>query len=364
MKFPKIIIFFPSIEKGGADKNLSMILNFLAKKTDNISLITSTKIDFKNYEPNIKHIGPKNKSINKFGRNFKTLVSLYYLLKVILFDRNLIVFSLQSNIFAILLCKLLFLKVVTRSNSFPNDWAKSLIKKNIFSLVYKLADQTIVNSLQVKKKFIKHYKVNPIHIYNPINKKKVLEMSLKKPKNVFKIRKSLKIISVGRLSKEKDHITLLEGLNLIKNKIHIEAIILGSGIQKSKLIQKIKENKLTKNIKLISFKTNPYPYIRQSDFLILTSIHEGLPNVLIEAIILKKFIISSDCETGPREILLNGKAGSLFKIQKPHDLAKKISFYYKNKKLRKKMIKMAVSSSDRFDYHINLEKYYKVLQKV
>ena len=46
----------------------------------------------------------------------------------------------------------------------------------------------------------------------------------------------------------------------------------------------------------------------------LTSLYEGLPNVLLEAQVLKKFIISSNCPTGPREILLNGKAGSLFKV--------------------------------------------------
>ena len=362
MKFPKIIIFFPSIEKGGADKNLSMILNFLAKKRNQISLVTSTKINNKIYNSNIKYIGPQSKFINKFGRSIKTIISLIYLFKSILFKKNLIVFSFQSNLYAILLCKLLCVKIITRSNSFPNDWTKNFIKKIIFGKVYKLADLTIVNSYKIKKKFNKYYKINPVHIYNPVDKKKILHLSNLGSKKIFKKDRGLKIISVGRLSEEKDHFTLLKSLKIIKNRIKFEAIILGSGKLKSQLIKKIKSYRLKKNVKLIDYKLNPYPYIKQSDFLILSSIHEGLPNVLIEAIILKKFVISSNCETGPNEILLNGKAGCLFKVKKPNDLANKILFYYKNKKLRNKMIKNAINSSSRFDYKFNLQKYYELLQ--
>ena len=60
---------------------------------------------------------------------------------------------------------------------------------------------------------------------------------------------------------------------------------------------------LQNKVKILSFKDNPYPYIKQSDILILSSLHEGLPNVLIEAAVLKTFVISSNCETGPKEIL-------------------------------------------------------------
>ena len=64
--------------------------------------------------------------------------------------------------------------------------------------------------------------------------------------------------------------------------------------------------------------------------------HEGLPNILIEATLLKTFIISSNCETGPKEILLNGKAGGLFKVRDYKDLAQKIMYFWNNKKQRKK----------------------------
>ena len=72
----------------------------------------------------------------------------------------------------------------------------------------------------------------------------------------------------------------------------------------------------------MGFNNNPYKYIKKSDFLILTSIYEGLPNVILEAIVLNKVVISSDCPTGPKEILKNGKYGILFKTKSVKDLEK------------------------------------------
>ena len=75
---------------------------------------------------------------------------------------------------------------------------------------------------------------------------------------------------------------------------------MGRGILKNKLEKYSKLNNLQNKVKFINFKKNPYPYIKQADLFILTSKYEGLPNVLLEAITLKKFIISSNCPTGPR----------------------------------------------------------------
>ena len=64
---------------------------------------------------------------------------------------------------------------------------------------------------------------------------------------------------------------------------------------------------LKKYVKLKNFTDNPFRLIKESDIFILSSNYEGLPNVLLEAVCLKKLIISTKCPTGPKEILLNGK---------------------------------------------------------
>ena len=82
-----------------------------------------------------------------------------------------------------------------------------------------------------------------------------------------------------------------------------------------------------------------------------------MPNVLLEAITLKKFIISSNCPTGPREILLNGKGGSLFPIGDAKNLARKIMLYNTNKKKFNRQISMSYKNLNRFDFLVNLQKY-------
>ena len=70
-------------------------------------------------------------------------------------------------------------------------------------------------------------------------------------------------------------------------------------------------------------------------------------------------IISSNCRTGPKEILLNGKGGLLFKVGNYKDLYKKIIFYIKNKKRCHKMLNLAIKKLDRFEMKKNLNEYYK-----
>ena len=72
--------------------------------------------------------------------------------------------------------------------------------------------------------------------------------------------------------------------------------------------------------------------IKQAELFILSSKYEGLPNVLLESAVLKTPIISSDCPTGPKEILMNGKGGYLFKIGDFKKLSEIIISFYKNKR--------------------------------
>ena len=125
----------------------------------------------------------------------------------------------------------------------------------------------------------------------------------------------------------------------------------------------INENKLKKNVLLKKFVSNPYPYLSLSDVFILSSNYEGLPNVLLEAQFFKKLIISTKCPTGPKEILLNGKAGIFFKMNDYKDLSKKIIYVYKNRNKLKNKINIGFNKLFRFNESKNLDMYYQILLK-
>ena len=111
----------------------------------------------------------------------------------------------------------------------------------------------------------------------------------------------------------------------------------------------------------MNFQKNPYPYLKKTQVFILSSLFEGLPNVLLESLTLKKFIISSNCPTGPKEILDNGKNGLLFRMSDENDLLKKIIYYLHNKKKCSNLIYNGVNRLWRFDYSSNLKKYVKLV---
>ena len=104
------------------------------------------------------------------------------------------------------------------------------------------------------------------------------------------------------------------------------------GSSKNNLKIEIAKLNLNKNVKLVGFKNKAEEYLSDSDIFVLSSKFEGLPNVLIESQKYGVPIISSNCPTGPNEILMNGKLGELFSVGDYHNLANKLFDFSKNKK--------------------------------
>ena len=360
----KILIFMPSIEGGGVEKNLFLVSNFLIKKFKKVSLITISKNYKKKFNKSIEFISLSSNIWDSFGRKIKYVLALILLIKEIFNNRNLLVFSFQANIYCIIICKLFGVKVISRSNSAPIGWSQNWLKRTIFKIVLNLADKVMVNSLQFKKDLKKEFNVDAICIYNPLNIKEIKQKSKENTRSIFKSKRKLKILNIGRFTEQKDQKTLLKSLNYLKRDLDYEAVLVGKGILKDNLIKYIDENNLKNNIKILNFVDNPYKLIKQTDIFVLSSRFEGLPNVLLEALVLNKFVISSDCPTGPKEILLSGKGGLLFKTGNYKDLVKKILFYDANKNKCNKLLKIAIKNLNRFDYQRNQIKYYDLVKSL
>ena len=363
MEKKKLVIFIPSIEGGGVEKNFFIIANYLSEKLKNVTVISTKFKDKNKLNKKIRLITPSSDFWTNRNRRLKYLVCLLLLIKLIFLKKNYTVFAFQANLYCVVVCKLLGNKILTRSNSAPAGWSKNLLKKFIYKKLLSKADEITVNSKAFKYKMKEYFNVKTTVIYNPLNKKEILKKSNIKVNKIFKHKKKLKIINIGRFVDQKDQITLLRALNFLKSKISFEAVIIGRGHLKSKLVDFLITNKLGSTVKILDFKKNPYPYLKQADLFILSSIYEGLPNVLLEALVLKKFVISSDCPTGPSEILLNGRGGLLFKTRNYKSLSNKIVFYKKNKKICDKLLSNSVKALNRFDYYNNLKKYFTYVKR-
>ena len=364
MKPKKLIIFMPSIEGGGVEKNFFIISNYLYKKFDNICLITSSE-NIKNIDSKIEIITIKNNYICPNSRIFKILLSILLLTKEIIFNSDSTILSFQANLYAILISKICNAKIIIRANASPSGWSTSRFKENIFKWLLKYPKVIIVNSVDFKVEMKKKFNVKSECIFNPLNKLNILKKSKNKIINkVYKKKQSLKLINIGRLVDQKDHMTLLKAIKLIHLKTNIELLIIGRGENENIIKNFIINNRLKKSVKMINFKINPFPYMKLCDALVLSSKYEGLPNVLLEALTLNKTIISTNCPTGPNEILSNGKGGLLFKVGDYKGLAKKILFMKYNYQKCKKKMKYAQNNLSRYDEKTNLEKYHELILQI
>jgi glycosyltransferase involved in cell wall biosynthesis len=132
------------------------------------------------------------------------------------------------------------------------------------------------------------------------------------------------ILGVGRLEHRKDFSNLIRGFALLKNMRAAKLLILGEGEERGFLESLIQELNLTQDAQLLGFVDNPYAYMKQANVFVLSSISEGLPTVLIEAMALGTPVVATDCISGPREILEAAQYGKLVPTQNPEALAKAI----------------------------------------
>jgi hypothetical protein len=357
-KSKSVLIFIPSIENGGVEKNLYLIANYLAKRNISVKILTSFNNNKKFFDRRIKIISLKYKGDLINSRFLKTLITIFLFFKCCCF-KNDVIFSFQSNLTAILLASIFNKKIIIRSNTSPDKYVKNSFDRIIFKFFFNFADEIIVNSHEFKKRFKSFFSITPKIVYNPFINKKCNKIKFP----FFEDKKSLKIINVARLTDQKDHLILLMAVKKLSKFIKCKLVIIGRGYKEKNLRKYILENNLQKIVKLIGYKKNPESYIKISDVFVLTSIYEGLPNVLVESLYLKKYIISSDCPTGPREILNNGQYGDLFKVGDYNQLFKLLkNFNNKSKKIKYK-ISRGYKSLARFDHNNNCRKYFLIISK-
>ena len=152
-------------------------------------------------------------------------------------------------------------------------------------------------------------------ITNPIINEKVLVLSNQAVSHPWLLNKSIPVIlAVGRLTLAKDYETLLQAFKRARKERHLRLMILGDGEIRGRLEDLVVKLKLEKDVVMPGFVKNPYAYMRNSDAFVLSSRWEGFGNVLVEAMACGTPVISTDCPSGPAEILENGKWGALVPV--------------------------------------------------
>jgi len=310
----KLLIFLPTIGYGGAEMSLTRIAGYLSEHNKIIiNLVVAKKLD-KSDEIKISN------SINITYLNSKrTIFSLFKLLKIIRNSKPDIILSTlpTPNLMVIILkqLKLINSKVVLReANSNYLNWQNGLVNKikgQISIFAFNKSDTNIFISKELQtnlEKLISNRR--NITIYNPVLIDNFFEKSLEEVLDFKKPNFEL-WVTTSRLEHQKGLDLLFEAAYKFLGKRKFSILVVGDGSQE--LYYKNMYSDLP--ITFIGNTQNPIKYLNLADIFFFPSRREGLGNSLIEAQILGKNIISSDCPSGPKEIVNLFNNGMLFESE-------------------------------------------------
>ncbi len=315
-----------SLRMGGAERMMIHTANQLAKNTRVTFLSLTGGEDLKpELQNNVKLISFEKK---------KTLASIPAVLRFLKTEKPDVLISTQIHVNLVaMLLKIVFrtkTKIILREATSPGAQfmyfrdARSRAVKWMVKMFYPKADAIIAICESVKDNLVDHRfakREQVSVIFNPVVNQHLIEGMKADVEDKFFLDGVPVIISSGRLAPVKNFSLLIQSFYKLSQKQDARLIIIGEGEERLKLESMISALGLNDKVKLPGMKPNPYPYLKKSSVYVLTSLFEGLPNALIEAMACGLQLISVDCPGGSAEVLMNGKLGQLVPVNNAESLA-------------------------------------------
>ncbi len=170
------------------------------------------------------------------------------------------------------------------------------------------------------------------------------------------------ILMVARLAPPKDPETLIDAVAILREKYGIEkkCVIVGDGPDMEKVSKSIAGSSVPDLVHLVGYENNPVPYYQACEVFVLSSLNEGLPTVLLEAMAWGKPVVSTNVP-GAREILEGGKDGLLCRIKDPEDMAKCLAFLYSDSTAMTQYSELALSRVQSFSKHKIMDQFLRCI---
>jgi glycosyltransferase involved in cell wall biosynthesis len=331
-----LAVLLPNLDGGGAQKATARLANALVGQKTRVTILVSKGggVVERMLDPRIRVVDFKSSRV---------LFSVPGIIRFLNQNQPDILLSIQTNanlaaVFANLLTSKRTKLIVSERSSFSTrvegrNGFKARMMYILVPIFYQKADLITAVSQGVAedlKRFIKRKEIRTL--YNPVLDDNLIKLAKKDINEPWLQKKSKPVIlAVGRLGKEKDYIILIKAIKIVREVLDTRLIILGEGKERAELENLVANLGLSEAVKMPGFVKNPYAYMSKADVFVLSSVREGLPNVLIEALACRVPVVSTDCPYGPHEILDGGRYGGLVPVGEPRVLADAILAILQNR---------------------------------
>ena len=326
----KIALVGYRLSGGGSDKVMANLSVFFTKKNIDVHIIIVLDEVSYPYSGKLVNLGLLKNKTNGIFNKIKRLVSLRKYLKQNDFD-FIIDFRFRTKVIQeLVLARFIYrTKTIFTVHSFlidhympNNSWLTRLMYNHCY------ANVAITN--QMEELIVeKHQLKNVIAIPNPVNLVEICEKYDEAIAIDFEY-----IITIGQYEnniKQFDKLILSYANSVLMDK-QIHLVIVGEG--DSKELKKVaKESNATDFVHFLGYQNNPYKYLKNARFLVLSSKNEGLPNVILESLACGIPVVSFDCPCGPRQTISNLKNGILVENQNLEKLTEAMNVFVEDEKL-------------------------------
>ena len=316
----KLAVFVPSMAGGGAERGALKLAEGLAHRGFDVDLVLATAEG-----PRLAEIPPEVRLVDLGAR--RVLSSLPSLVRYLRREKPEALASVldHANVVALWAKKLgrytgrvVVIEQNTLSESARNGSSRrDRMMPRIVSRFYPWADYVVGVSAGVAEDLVDVTSLPPNKvrmIFNPIVTPDIGEKARAPVQHAWFGNGSAVFVAAGRLRPQKDFSTLLMAFARVRARRRARLLILGEGPDRGRLEALVQQLGITADVSLPGSTSNPYAYLTHATAFVLSSRWEGLPTVLVEALRCGAPVIATDCPSGPREILADGRYGKLVPV--------------------------------------------------
>ncbi len=332
----KIALIIPAFVRGGAERTVSNLSLAMQAEHDVYVILLDSHDKRYPHGGTLIDLGTPPSTYGIVGKVFTLLNRTYRLKKLFKQEKFDGVFALMeaAGVPAVLADKNTIVSVRDTPESFTPFY------QNLLKRVYPRAQKVVAVAKATEQKLRDDYGLkNTTTIYNMAN----IEMVTKLSRSPIDVQQPF-ILAVGRLFKQKGFDLLIEAYAKSKAKDHIKLLIVGEGSEQPALEALIKQNNLEDKVMLYGSTDNPFAFYAKAEFFVLSSRHEGFPNILVEALACGCACLSVDCPTGPNEIITDGENGMLIETENIPKLTESIDRLYFDEDLKARFKENAQAS--------------------